>query len=127
METDIKKEVILDEYHKKLENWRRNLQPVADLRELTFNDVALLVLKLHPTNREESKAITRKLLVFLAEQEVATTEEMIRELGISYPALLDRLKVLRTMNLVRRESRMFYLATPRLYEFVQKYMQHLGG
>lgn len=120
------KQYVLDQYEKKLETWRKDLQPVADLRELTFSEVMLIVLKLHPTNREDSKEITRNLLLYLAEHKIATSYEIQDAIGVSYPTLLERLKILRVMNLVRRESRMFYLATPRLYEFVKTYMDHLN-
>lgn len=120
------KAYILHQYEQKLQRWQEQMQPVADLRELTFNDVMLLVLKLHPTNRADSKELTRKVINYLAEQKIATSYEIMEGVGISYPALLDRLKILRVMNLVRRESREFYIASPRLYEFVKTYMHHLN-
>lgn len=120
------KESILAGYEKKIMGWKKNSQPVAELRDLTAIDVMMLVMKLHPTDRKVSKEATKKLLQHLFIARVTTTADLSEATGLSYPALLERIKALRDMNIIRREKRVYYLATPRLDQFVKDHMERLG-
>ena len=119
----MKKKEIFEEYKKKLKKWREEEQPASDLREVTFNDALVIMLKLHPTDRKESKKISKQILEYLAENEIVTTDEIVKALGISKPTFYNRLQFLRSMGLVRRERRIYYLATPRLYDFIKNHIR----
>lgn len=96
-----------------------------DTKPLDLNEGFYIFQELHPTKRRESLEITAKLVTFLIRSEVTTMEDVQRELGVSHPAILKRLKVLRRQGMVKRESKKFYIATPRLIEFQAKFLKRL--
>lgn len=119
------KEQVLALYKQKLANWQRREINVIDLRKLDINSVMIIHYRLHRANKTKSKELTKELLEFLKQAEIATTEEILAAVKISYPALNRRLQELRRHGIIRRESRLYYLATPRLTELLDSYMKHL--
>lgn len=126
MPTKKTKDEVLLGYEKRLDDWKRMQQPVPDTRGLTHMDAEFVTFKLNPTKRKESREITRRLLEFMAESKIVTVDEIRTSLGITYPTIADRMETLRTLGLVRRELVVYYLATPRLYEFVEKHIDTLA-
>jgi predicted transcriptional regulator len=113
---------ILGEYKVKLAGWKDRSQPVPDLQKLTVKDATMFVLGLHPTQRKQSKELTINLLKLLAESEILSLEEIEVKLNSTYPPLAKRLTAMRQYGMARREKKFYYLATPRLLEFIKEYM-----
>jgi alkanesulfonate monooxygenase SsuD/methylene tetrahydromethanopterin reductase-like flavin-dependent oxidoreductase (luciferase family) len=122
-------EEVLQAYNKRVETWKsaRNATH-RDVQSVTAPDVMFLRSVIHPTNRKEAKELTRKIILYLYEHRVATAQDMYESVGISDNPFLKRMKILMNFGIVRRESKKFYLATPRLIELVEKkYIDKLCG
>ena len=112
---------ILKAYEARVEQWKSNRNAKhRDIQSLLAPDVLFLRSVIHPTNRREAKELTRKVILYLHEHRIATAQDMYESIGISDNPFLKRVKILMNFGIVRRESKKFYMATPRLDELVEK-------
>lgn len=90
-----------------------------EIRELTKIEAEYIIGKLHKTKKRISIEMTRTLLELLYENKVITAKQLYEYYGWNNKPLLHRLNVLWKHKLVRRVSKKYYLATPRLIKFVE--------
>lgn len=116
----VSKEQLLEQHKKELSKYIE--------QELTINpavlaaegsELELIKRELLPSKRKKSFVMLCNILEYLYKHRIATTEEITRDLGISMPPLLTKLKIARKRGLVQRLARMYYLANPRLDYFVE--------
>lgn len=117
-----KKQEILCTYRKKVTFWIEKDQPIPELKPLGLNDANLIKMQINKTNRKESIELTYALLRFLYKEQICTTEEIMGALEVTYPPIWNRLNMLRKYKLIRREHRVYYLATPRLMSLVDNFL-----
>jgi predicted HTH transcriptional regulator len=118
---------ILSEYQRKVELMREQKTPHKDIQPLQVADILLLRAVIHPTDKKESKEMTRELVKFVCDQGIVTAEEIYSTFGWSDKPVMKRLKVLREFGIIRRESKKYYIATPRLLELRNKYLERVCG
>lgn len=122
---DDKALAVLASYNADLERWKANGGHYKDVQPLTINDILFIRKMLHPTKRADSKKVTEELIKYLCEQEVTTAKDIYEATGLSDKPVLIRLKVFQQFGLIRRESKKYYLPTPRLYEINEKYLKRV--
>jgi hypothetical protein len=118
---------ILSEYTKKAEKLRGMNSQHKELQPLTVPEVLFIRAVLHPTAKKESKEVTRRLISYLCDRGICTSEEIYTDLGYVDKPVLHRLKKFREFGLVRRESKKFYMPTPRMLELKEKYLERVCG
>lgn len=116
---------ILSDYQKKVESLIANKSPYKEVQPLQISDLLLLSARLHPTDKKESKDITRELIKFVHDEGIVTAEQIYSTYGWSDKAVMRRLKILREFGIVRRESKKYYMGTPRLKELRNKYLERV--
>lgn len=122
---DLKEKTILEEYKKDLERWKANNAHYRDVQPLTMQDLLYIRAVLHPTNKKESKLLTKRLIEYLTDKEICTSQDIYRDLGYSDKPVLKRLRMFQQLGLVRRESKKYYMPTPRMYEIRKRYLRRL--
>lgn len=128
METPLRdpiEEKILKSYQADVTRWKERGGRYKDIQPLAMGDILLLMAQIHPTKRAESKEVTRQLIEFLCDQEITTAKKIYEALGLSDKPVLKRLKLLQQHGLVRRESKRYYVATPRLQELRSRYLKRV--
>lgn len=120
-----KKQTILDDYKKDIERWRERGSQYRDIQPVTTNDVLFMRAVLHPTNKAESKDVTKRLITLLCERKIVTSKEIFEALGLSDKPVMKRLKIFRQFALVRKESNKYYLPTPRMEEVYRRYLRRI--
>lgn len=99
----------------------RDLPPSFQTK-FTPDDFRYFKMVIHPTARQESKDVTKKILLYLSEKDIVTSVQLQKDLDISEAPILKRLKVFREFKLCKRERNKFYRVTPRLKELVRLYV-----
>lgn len=122
---DTRAQEIHAKYQKDLERWRERGGHYKDIQPLHTNDVLLLRAVMHPTDRADSKKVTEQLVNYLCEKGVCTASDIYEDLGLSDKPVLKRLKLLQQHGMIRRESKKYYLPTPRLYELQKRYLKRI--
>jgi biotin operon repressor len=117
---DTKAQAVLEQYHKDVERWKERGGHYKDIQGITTNDIMYIRRVLHPTEKVESKNVTKELITFLYQRQIVTANDIYDALGLSDKPVLKRLKTLREFGLVRRECKKYYLCTPRMNELVEK-------
>jgi len=118
---------ILSEYQQKCEKLKAIGSQHKELQPLTVQEVLFIRATLHPTAKKESKEITRKLILYLCNQGICTAQDIYNDLGYHDKPILHRLKKFREHGLVRRESKKYYMPTPRMLELREKYLERVCG
>lgn len=118
---------IVSDYQRRVELMREQKTPHKDIQPLTINDIILFRALIHPTDKKESKDMTRELIKFVCDQGITTAEDIFNTYGWSDKPVMKRLKLLREFGMVRRESKKYYLPTPRLIELRNKYIERVCG
>jgi hypothetical protein len=127
MTTDTKALEILSDYKKRTAKMEELKTAHKDIQPLTTPDVMYIAAMLHPTARKESKEVTRKLINFLCDNAICTAQDIYDGLGYADKPVLTRLRKLMGFGLVRRESKKYYMPTPRMKALRAKYMERLCG
>jgi hypothetical protein len=122
---DSKAQAIREQYEQDVIRWRERGGQYVDIKPLTLNDVIFLKTVLHPTEKKETKKVTENLVNFICESKIVTAEEIYTSLGLSDKPVLKRLKVFRQFGLIRRESKKYYLPTPRMEELHKRYLKRI--
>lgn len=123
---DAKAQEVLTNYQKDVERWRASgATHYRDIQPLSVNDVLFIRTVLHPTNKADSKKVTEELINFMCERDVMTAQDVYEALGLSDKPVLKRLKIFQQFGLVRRESKKYYLPTPRMRELQKKYLKRI--
>jgi DNA-binding transcriptional ArsR family regulator len=118
---------ILSEYQSKVSKLKAIGSQHKEIQPLTLPDVLFIKAILHPTAKKESKEVTRKLIMFLCDRGIVTAQEIYDELGYADKPVLHRLKKFREHGLVRRESKKYYMPTPRMLELRERYLERVCG
>jgi hypothetical protein len=118
---------ILSDYQKNVERWKASGAHYADIQPLQSKDIIIIKQFLHPTNKRESKDMTKLLINFLCDEGITTAQDIYEKLQCSDKPILTRLKIMKQFGLIRREAKKYYIATPRLVEIQRKYLRHLCG
>lgn len=113
-------EQVYNDYQNDVARWKERQAHYIDIKPLNMNELLFIKTRLHPTAKAESKEMSKKIMEFIHSKRIVTAEEIYEEFGYSDKPVLRRLKVLREVGLVRRESKKFYIATPRLDEAITK-------
>jgi hypothetical protein len=116
------KETVQQTYEAKIAGWKASGQATPETRPLTTTDLQLLEARLHPTKRQASMDLTQRIVEMLYNRRIVTTEEVCTVLTCHDVPVRKRFDALRKAGMVRQESRIYYLATPRLDEFVSTYL-----
>jgi hypothetical protein len=114
---------ILAEYRDKAERLRAIHSQHKELQPLSIPDVLSIKMALHPTNRRESKDLTRRLVEYLVEVGICTADDIYQSLGCADKPVLQRLRKFKEYGLVRRESKKYYIATGRMDELHEKFIE----
>lgn len=122
---DAKAQEVLANYQKDLERWKERGGHYKDIQPLSINDILLLRAVLHPTDKAESKRVTAEIVKYICEKGVCTARDIYEDLGLSDKPVLKRLKILQQHGMIRRESKKYYLPTPRLYEVCKRYLKRI--
>jgi predicted transcriptional regulator len=122
---DAKAEAVLKQYQEDVKRWQENNAHYMDIRPIAINDALYMKAVLHPTNKAESKNITKQLVEFICEREIVTAKEIYDALGLSDKPVLKRLKAFKELGLVRREAKKYYLPTPRMMELKKRYLRRI--
>lgn len=93
-----------------------------EMKPFDFGEVFMLMAELHPVKRPKALEITKQLIEVLCERKAVVAKDLYEEFGWNDRTLLKRLNILAKYGLVRREAKKYYLATPRLFLFKEKYM-----
>lgn len=118
---------ILSEYQGKVNKLKAMGSSHKELQPLTTPEVLFIRATLHPTKKQESKEVTRKLIMLLCDRGIVTAQEIYDETGYADKPVLNRLKKFREHGLVRRESKKFYMPTPRMLELRERYLERVCG
>jgi hypothetical protein len=116
---------ILSNYQKDVERWKENGGHYKDIQPLSINDILFIRQVLHPTKKEQSKKVTEELIRFICDKGIVTAKEIYEATGLSDKPVLSRLKVFQQFGLVRRESKKYYLPTPRMLEIRNRYLKRI--
>lgn len=122
---DLKAQEVLSTYQANVERWKANKAHYADIKPLTINDIILIRTVLHPTKRKDSMEVTETLIKFICDNGVVTAKQIYEGTGLSDKPVLNRLKTFQQYGLVRRESKKYYLPTPRLLEIRRRYLKRI--
>lgn len=118
---------ILNDYRDKVVRLKAINSQHKELQPLSIPDVLNIKLTLHPTNKRESKELTRRLVEYLVEVEICTAGDIYDALGCTDKPTLQRLRKFKEYGLVRRESKKYYIATDRLIELKDKFIEKVCG
>lgn len=121
------REHILSEYQRKLDLMKKNQTPHKDVQVLSTNEVLYFKAVMHPTAKQESKALTKALIQYLCDKGICTSEDIYRDLGYADKPVLSRLKKFKEFGLVRREAKKYYMPTPRMLELKDKFLERVCG
>jgi hypothetical protein len=121
------REEVLAEYQKRVGLMKAQKTNLKDIRILETTEILLLRALLHPTAKQESKDMTRELIYYLCDKAIVTAEDIYSHFGWSDNPVMKRLKIFKEFALVKRESKKYYLATPRLYVVRESYMERVCG
>jgi hypothetical protein len=116
------KETVLQTYEAKLNGWREAGQETPETKPLNVTDLQLLEARLHPTKRQGSLELSQRIVELLYNKRIVTTEEVCTILTCHDVPVRKRFDALRKAGMVRQESRIYYLATPRLDDFFSTYL-----
>lgn len=116
---------ILSLYQRKVELMKSQKTTYKDIQPISMSEMLLLRALLHPTARKESKDITRELIKFICDQGIVTAEEIYAKYGWSDKPVMRRLKLLREFGMIKRESKKYYMGTPRLQELRTRYLERV--
>lgn len=123
---DSKKEQVLESYKGDVERWKvSGATHYKDIQKLEVNDVLFMRVVLHPTKRKASKDLTKTLVEYLCDKEIATADDIYKDLGVSDNPVLKRLKIFQQFGLIRRERKKYYLPTPRMHELRKRYLKRI--
>lgn len=118
---------ILDAYKIRCQKLKDMKSQNKELQPLTIPELLFIRLALHPTAKQGSKEVTRKIIDYLCEKEVCTAQDIYRDLGYSDKPVLHRLKKFKELGLVRRESKKYYMPSPRMLELKSRYLERVCG
>lgn len=118
---------ILSAYQKKVARMKEVNAPYKEIQPLQISDVLFIQAKLHPTKKQATKDMTRELIKFLCDEGICTAQQIYDRFGWSDKPVMARLKLFREFGLVRRESKKYYMPTPRLLELRDKYLERVCG
>lgn len=99
--------------------------PPSFTTKFTPDDFRFFRMVVHPTKRMESVDATRRMLAYIMDHEVVTCKQIQEDLHLSEAPVLKRLKIFKDFKLVKRERNKYYLATPRLMELINSYIDIL--
>lgn len=116
---------ILEDYQTFIALAQAQKTPRKEVQPLTAQDIMYLKAKMHPTKKAESIAMTKELLNYMYTQRIATAEQIYAAYGWSDKPLMKRMKLLKEFAIVKRVSKKYYLATPRLDTLVTRYIDIL--
>ena len=116
---------ILEQYQKDLARWRERGQSYKDINPLTIQDVMYIKHVLHPTAKQDSKDLTKNIVEFICERGICTAQDIYDHFGYSDKPVLKRLKIFKEFGFVRRESKKWYLPTPRMYELQKRFLRRI--
>lgn len=122
---DVIEQKLLEQYNKDVDRWKERGGHYKDIQPLSTNDILLLKALMHPTNRADSKKLTEELVRYLCTRGIATASNIYEDMGLSDKPVLKRLKLLQQHGYVRRESKKYYIATPRLRELNARYLKRI--
>ncbi len=116
---------ILQSYKNDVARWTANNAHYVDIRPLQITEVIMLKMKLHPTAKRESLDLTKRLIDLMCDREIITAQEIYEALDCVDKPILKRIRILKEYGLLRRESKKYYLPTPRLQELRKRYLARL--
>lgn len=116
---------IIAAYHRDIARWRERGASYKDIQPLTMSDIILIRQVIHPTSRKESKEITKNLIEYICDRGICTAQEIYDHFGYSDKPVLKRLKLFQQFGLVRRESKKWYLPTPRMHELRERDLKRI--
>lgn len=118
---------ILSEYQGKVEKLRKIGSQHKELQPLDVKEVLYISATLHRTSKKASKEVTRDLIQYLCEKTICTAEDIYRDLGYVDKPIMSRIKKFREHGLVRREAKKYYIATDRLKDLKERYLERVCG
>lgn len=116
---------VLSAYQKDLERWKERGAHYKDIQPLTIQDILYIRTILHPTSKKESKELTKSLVNYLCDIGICTAQDIYNDLGYSDKPVLKRLKLFQQFGLVRRESKKWYMPTPRMLEVKKRHLRRI--
>jgi len=116
---------LLAEYQRKVKLMTTQRTPHKDVQPLTTPEILLFRALLHPTNKKESKDMTRELVNYLCEQGITSAEDIYTKYNWSDKPVMRRLKLMREFGMVKREQKKYYMPTPRLFELQETYLKRV--
>lgn len=116
---------ILSNYQRKVALMRAQKTTHKDIQPLAMGDVLLVKALLHPTAKQTSKDMTKVLIEYLCDEGICTAEDIYTRFGWSNKPVMKRLKIFQNFGMVKRESKKYYIATPRLCELRDKYLRQI--
>lgn len=116
---------ILSNYQKDVERWKERNSHYKDIQPLSINEVLFIKQVLHPTKKAESKRVTETLIKFICDQGIVTAKDIYDATGLSDKPVLNRMKIFQQFGLIRRESKKYYLPTPRMQEIRKRYLPRI--
>lgn len=122
---DERAQEILSDYQKDVERWKENGGHYKDIQPLSINDILFIRQVLHPTKKVQSKKVTEQLIKFICDEGIVTAKQIYEATGLSDKPVLSRLKIFQQFGLIRRESKKYYLPTPRMLEIRQRYLKRI--
>jgi transcription initiation factor IIE alpha subunit len=118
---------ILSNYQHRTELMKEQKTPHKDIKPFETTELLLLKALLHPTDRKESKDMTRELIKYICDQGIVTAEQIYEHFDWSDNPVMKRLKIFREFGLVKREAKKYYMPTPRLIELRKTYLERVCG
>lgn len=118
---------ILSDYQRKVKLLQDSKSSHREVQPLTTNDILYMRAILHPTEKQASKDLSRELVKYICDMGICTTTDIYNDLGFTDKPVLKRLKLFRQFALVKRESKKYYMATPRLLELRERYLERICG
>lgn len=118
---------ILAEYDDKVTRLRAIGSQHKEIQPLLMPDLLYIKAVLHPTAKKSSRDITRRLVEYLCNAEICTARDIYESLDCADKPVLQRLRKFKEMGLVRRESKRFYIRTPRLLQLKDQYLERVCG
>ena len=116
---------ILSDYQRKLKLMTSQKTPHKDIQPLQPVEVMLFRALLHPTDKKESKDMTRELVKFICDKKILTAEDIYAEYNWSDKPVMRRLKLFREFGMVKRELKKYYMPTPRMIELRDNYLERV--
>jgi len=116
---------ILSEYQRKVRLMTSQKTPHKEIQPLEPRDIMLFRALLHPTDKKESKEMTRELVKYLCDQGITTAEDIYEKYGWSDKPVMKRLKLFREFGMLKREQKKYYMPTPRLLELRDTYLERV--